>query len=528
MPRRVFVLIVVLFLAALAARALPGPRTIDDAFITFRYSRNLLEGQGFVYNPGVRTLGTTTPLFTLVMAGMGAAAGGQDFQQYAIIVSALADGLTCVLLFLIARRALNAGHAHSGFALDLAAAIPGLLWAASPMSVTFAVGGMETSVNILWMIAAFWLYTMPQRRPIHEIGVGICAALGVITRIDAVLWVAPLFGWQLIESLRARRIPWRTWGAAALTAAPWFLFAWGYFGSPIPNSISAKSAAYQMPPLSALVRLIQTYATPFSEFETFGGDGVRIGSVVYLLLNVFGLMAARRALPGIVPLLIYPYLYFVVFSIANPLIFRWYLAPPLPAWSLGIFLGVWAILTLRFPRRDPTRQSQTVPRRAAPLIAGVMGAVWLFTSVNGWTLQPDHGPQRPAPRMAWHALELEYQAIGEGLRDVYGVTAETRVGSADIGAVGYFSRAAIVDTVGLVTPELRRYYPFDPAILAAGQNYAIPPALIRDSAPEYLVTMEGFVREGLEREAWFREAYATAESIPFPFYGSAVVLYERR
>src|SRR3954464_1309483 len=85
-------IIVGIVLLALAARALPGPRTIDDAFITFRYSRNIVEGQGFVYNPGSRVLGTTTPLFTVLMAAVSAILGGrQDFQWYAIAVSALAD-----------------------------------------------------------------------------------------------------------------------------------------------------------------------------------------------------------------------------------------------------------------------------------------------------------------------------------------------------------------------------------------------------------------------------------------------------
>jgi arabinofuranosyltransferase len=39
--------------------------TSDDAFITYRYVQNILAGNGFVYNPGERVLGSSTPLFTL-------------------------------------------------------------------------------------------------------------------------------------------------------------------------------------------------------------------------------------------------------------------------------------------------------------------------------------------------------------------------------------------------------------------------------------------------------------------------------
>ena len=41
----------------------------EDSFITFRYAHQIVEGNGFVYNPGERVYGTTTPLFTLLLAG---------------------------------------------------------------------------------------------------------------------------------------------------------------------------------------------------------------------------------------------------------------------------------------------------------------------------------------------------------------------------------------------------------------------------------------------------------------------------
>src|SRR5260221_14517364 len=87
-------------LLALAERTVPGPRTIDDAFITFRYSRNIVEGQGFVYNPGSRVLGTTTPVYTLLMAAISGLVRAEDFQYYALAVNALADPATAASLSL--------------------------------------------------------------------------------------------------------------------------------------------------------------------------------------------------------------------------------------------------------------------------------------------------------------------------------------------------------------------------------------------------------------------------------------------
>ncbi len=513
-------LMVGVMLLALAARALPGPRTIDDAFITFRYSRNIVEGQGFVYNADSRVLGTTTPLFTVLMAAISALVQGQEFPWYAIAVSAVADAGTAALLFSLARRL--TGNRWMG-------ALLGGLWAIAPMSVTFAVGGMETSVNVFWMVGAVWLYTV--ERPGW---LGVFAALGLLTRIDALIWIGPLFAYQLAECWLSTpgqplsaRLPRRTWLTFAVTLLPWLIFSLSYFGSPISRSMTAKSIAYVVQPYSALVTFIQTYATPFFEFDTFGPAGAMIGSVAYLTLSLLGIGYARRRWPRLLPFLIYPWLYMAIFSVANPLIFRWYVAPPLPGLMLGIVAGAWSIIE--------TLEKATKRRRAAPILIGALALLWGGMSIHAWDVHPDHEPDRPAPRMAWHKIELLYQQIGTQLREQYGVTPQTHVASADIGAIGYFSQATIVDTVGLVTPALSRYYPVSPALIVPGQNYAIPPQLIDDTRPDYLVTMEAFVRLGLEQDAVFKAAYGEpiikretdTSGKKIDFYGTDMRVYRR-
>src|SRR5512141_1418152 len=142
------VLPALLVVLAIAARVIPGPRTIDDSFITFRYARNLLAGQGFVYNPGEAVLGTTTPLYTLLMAGLGALSGGAGapFPELALGLNALADAVTCLLLWNLGRRL---GFERAGAAAAVA-------WAVAPFSVTFAIGGLETSLYVALLTGVVW------------------------------------------------------------------------------------------------------------------------------------------------------------------------------------------------------------------------------------------------------------------------------------------------------------------------------------------------------------------------------------
>lgn len=514
-------------LLAIAARALPTPRIIDDAFITFRYARNLLEGHGFVYNLGERVLGTTTPLYTLLMALLAGLTGNRDFPALALWTNALADAATCLLLValgytLTGRRGVGLGAA--------------LLWAIAPMSVTFAIGGMETSVFIFLLVLTSYLYLIGALRL-----AAIAAALVVLARPDGLLLVAPLILDRVIVQLRQQRFP---WGEAALfagTLAPWLIFATLYFGSPLPQSIAAKADAYRLPPEAALVRLIQHYGTPFFEHEVLGSVWPLAGFMLYLALNVLAAVGLVRRNPRAWPVVAFPWLYFAAYSLANPLLFRWYLAPPLPFYFLLILAGLLRVvddmaataaraarqaggLSPRPPMLSAKDAAQERARPSPGPLLAVVTLAFVALSLNAWTLRPDHGPSRPAPEMAWHALELLYERVG---RDLASRTAGlTTVAAGDVGALGYFSGARILDTVGLVSPEAAAYYPLDPALYVI--NYAIAPELILDAEPEYVVLLEVYGRQGLLRDERFLAAYALEQKIETDIYGSDGLLIYRR
>ena len=56
----------------------------DDTYIKYRYAANIATGHGFVYNIGERVLGTTLPLFTLLLAAMGSSVldKGEQMVRY--------------------------------------------------------------------------------------------------------------------------------------------------------------------------------------------------------------------------------------------------------------------------------------------------------------------------------------------------------------------------------------------------------------------------------------------------------------
>ncbi len=160
----------IIFGLAVLARLLPGQRVIDDAYITFRYARNIVDGLGFVYNLGEQILGTTTPLYTLLLALLSAMFGTGNLPTLAVLVNALADGVTCALLVPLGESL--SGHKRVGIAA-------GALYAIAPFSVTFAIGGMETSVYVLLLVATALLSLR------RHTGWALTAALALLTRPGA-------------------------------------------------------------------------------------------------------------------------------------------------------------------------------------------------------------------------------------------------------------------------------------------------------------------------------------------------------
>jgi hypothetical protein len=509
--KRDLILALLIIVLALFARLLPGARTIDDAFITFRYAQNLLSGQGLVFNPGEQVLGTTTPLYAALMAALALPFGGVSapFPTIALVVNALADAATCLLLWQIGKKL---GSERVGI-------ITALIWAVAPYSVTFAIGGLETSVVVFLLTLTVWAYLCD-----HLVLTALSAAFALLTRPDSLILVVPLALDRLWRAFRVPRKP-IGWGevlAFFLPLAAWGIFSAVYFGSPLPHSIAAKLAVYRLQPWDSLIRLLQHYATPFMEAELGGPVLIGTGLVLYPLLFIIGARRGFRADSRILAWILYPWLYFLVFSLPNPLLFRWYLTPPLPSLFLFILLGLETLLLAVF-RAGKKDAPAPIPAWKGAVITAVM-LLPLISTLNAWELHPDHGADRPAPKMAFIKLELLYGEVADSLKGR--IPPGEALAAGDVGILGYRTGAKILDTVGLNSPISVHYYPIPREDYAI--NYAVPSSLVLDQHPLYAVFLEAYIRNTLLKDPRFAEQYLLVQKWPTDLYGSNGLLLFKR
>lgn len=200
---------------------------IEDAFITFRYGENLARGEGLVFNPGERIMGSTAPGQALLSALTWLVAGHVRMPDVMTALGIVAWTAQAPVLFFLARPELGAWPARV-LALVTLLGLPG-----QP-----AFGSMETNHTILFGLLGLLAGT---RGRLTLAAVAFAAA--VTFRPDAVLFAAAAL-WPA----------WRRYGRGlarplvlfASLAAAWPLFAWWYFGSALPNSFHTKQGAVQL------------------------------------------------------------------------------------------------------------------------------------------------------------------------------------------------------------------------------------------------------------------------------------------
>ncbi len=218
----------------------------DDAFISFRYAANLVDGLGLVYNAGERVEGFSNFLWTLLLAPSLALGADPVAPAQALGIVFYAATLGLLVACTLRRRGWRVPVAALGLALHLHARV-------------FATGGLETAL-FTFLVTAVVVVTVEARGVRGYVLASFLALLAALTRPDGAIFLL----WPLLGALLQGGRP-LSMAAAALPAGVLggLYVAWklSYFGEILPNTFYAKSAAEGRYPQGLLyLRLyFQTY-----------------------------------------------------------------------------------------------------------------------------------------------------------------------------------------------------------------------------------------------------------------------------
>lgn len=228
MDTRLRWLLVGLCAAAPAVFAAVTGNIWEDFFITYRCSLNLMHGDGLVFETGRRLHVFTSPLGVLLPAGLGKLLGTDD----PLVVLNAFRVVAC--LALAGAWALTAGRLGGVIATGVAAGF----WILDAKLAAYSTNGMETALLVLFVLMA-WRALLDGR--MNLAGVALGGAMW--TRPDGFVFVGAIAAGVWVFSGGARP-GWRGWLRMAVIAgllyAPWFIWAWIYYGTPVPNTIQAK------------------------------------------------------------------------------------------------------------------------------------------------------------------------------------------------------------------------------------------------------------------------------------------------
>jgi heme exporter protein D len=428
--------------ALIAAHAsLYGRWLIDDAAITFAYSRNVADGFGPVLQPGAAPVeGYSNPTWMILLA-LGKLVGlfdhGTLFGVNDQILFPKGLALACcagiLVLFYFGAKTLSRRPALVTF-------VAGAALAAIPSFVIWCFSGLENSFYALTVaaLAVLILRAVQSGRLLDTqvaLGTGLIAMLAALTRPDGIIYagaypiVAALFLKRELLGRSIRAVVVSVAGFAVPYGA-YVIFRWFEFGRLVPNTAVAKG---QEPPT------LDDLARP-GEIVSYVGWLVVAVAVACLVML---LVRPSRLRTGLIALLV-PFGLTVVAYIVLEFDWMGQLRFATPVWTLGAFGGAIVVV-----------EALAAARLRGRIVLACLLVVALVSSVSGLYDQGKSYRANVKTAMCIVA-ERDAQAIN-GFADILKLPDTAQVGLIDLGGTSLGSRIRVLDLAGLGDKPIADY-----------------------------------------------------------------------
>ena len=429
----------------------------EDWYITYKSSKNLASGYGLAYDPAQRVHSFTSPLGTLLPAAIKFLTSATDdgvLWWFRIIQSCVLG--FCGLMLLGIARELHLSNWT--FALLLG------LFSTDAKILDFSTNGMETGFLILFIALTVYGFVMPVRRPGLVLGVSWAGLMW--TRPDGFIYIVALILGFVVFSRAVmfgstRWVILRTFCVASVITAilylPWLIWAWAYYGSFVPYSLTAKGVDFdQMKmakaallfPITGLTRagslddVFRPAYAIFGGWPSILGDASRIISWLCCFAWVLPVLRPVTRAMSLATLVVELYL-----NCVTPIVYPWYIPG-------ATFLTI-VVLSLLFEEmsRGTSYQTRSVGssslsrRRLArfvPLLAIAPVLATLFLTIC--VAYQLHVQQ--------HVVEdKNRKQIGLWLHD-HASSSQDRVFLEPLGYIGFYSNLRMYGFPGQSSPEL--------------------------------------------------------------------------
>ncbi|MDP6519595.1 MAG: hypothetical protein QF724_06255 [Planctomycetota bacterium] len=433
----------------------------DDAFIAFRYARNLTEHLGLRFNPGEHTpVEGFTELPWVLLCAL--------FEGLHLDVAFWAPLVSCVcgavLLLRVMARISDSGPLVTGLA--------GLFMASAPPLFVWSSGGLATVPFALTVFVA-WEKLLADGAPRSlraSLVAGLWLALVMLMRADGIGWALTLGGLGLIQFDRStwRRSLMPAAGVLAVGAVAITLWRLSYYGDWLPNTARAK-LGFGPAAFSRGGRYLATMALAM--------PALALATALSLGRGLLKDSRARSALA-----LVGATLCHCVLTGGDFMCFGRFLVPAVPFVTL--------LLARKFGNWKP---AVAAAAGLGLVLLSLASASDLVSAPSTLTRAVHFRWNYPQPRTElaqWRRMDAqarEWRDLGLAL------AAHTQPGDSftygAMGAVGYYSRLFLYDHNGLVTREVARREPLG-GRRSPGHDKTVPKEFFLKDKPTYL---DGFL-----------------------------------
>ena len=417
----------------------------EDAFITFRYSLNMTEGNGPAFNPGERVEGYSNFLWMILIA-MPKALFGWDIVVTASVLGVLCTLACVVLAYLLVNRIVavaNPAEPAGGMpALGIAAAV---LTAGASGLAAYGPSGLETPLFLLLVLCV--CFALVARRPVVA---GVLVALVGMTQPDGLVIAVVVGLWLLVAAIRHRHSWWAPVAyllSAIVFAVPWTAWRMTYYQHLLPNAVAVKDGGSLGWQLNQGWRYLWEFSLVHPGFLLLG----LVAAAAFLhRRNPDEQEAEARSLVWLLFAITLVYLAFVTYAGGDGMP-AWRLLAPVPPLIAVASVAAYGVLTAPSTASGAPPTSPRAHRRdtrLVPVIAlGLAGASLLVTLANPNMLDRMHD---------WRFRIAQMEEIGAWL----GASLQpgTVISTYANGALSYRAgtQMLVVDVLGLTDEHIAR------------------------------------------------------------------------